>query len=102
MVPLIELNMIDFNKIKWHADSSSAEEEEDLGDFKEVEGHYKVMAFLIQHYPTEYNKDWLRSNCPVLLSEEDSLKHILDHKQLISDITEDLGLNEASADEICA
>lgn len=101
IVPLIELDMIDFSKIKWHVDSAEGEGEDDLDDFREVEAHYKVMAHLIHKYPY-MNKDWLSKSCPVLLSEEESLKHILEHAQLIKDIEEDLGVEEAKAEELCA
>lgn len=82
--PLIDLDMLNFTKIKWHSDAPAEEDEE----FKEVEGHYKVMAHLIHKH--KYDAAWMKKNCPVLLSEEDSLKHILDHKQLVEDIKMDL------------
>merc|ERR1712147_254435 len=68
--------MLEVSKIKWHADvvPTEGEDEEDLDDFREVEAHYKVMAHLIQKY--NHNKEWLTKNAPVLLSEEESLKHV--------------------------
>lgn len=98
LIPLIDLEMVNFAKIKWHSDAPAETEEDE--EFKEVEGHYKVMAHLIQKH--KYDAEWMKKNCPVLLSEDDSLKHILDHKQLVEDIQMDLKpLDADEADKIC-
>jgi len=101
MDTLIEVKMIDFTKIKWHDTPSVEGEEDDLADFKEVDAHYKVMAHLLNKYPEFTAADWLKANCPVLLSDEDSLKHVVDHASLITEIKEELELNEAAAAKLC-
>ena len=49
-----------------------------------------------------YDAKWFQAHCPALLSEEDSLRHVLDHAMLVDDIQEDLGVDEAEAVRICA
>jgi hypothetical protein len=97
LMPLIALEKVDFAKIKWQSDAPAEAEEEE--EFKEVEGHYKVMAHLIHAY--KYDAAWMKKNCPVLLSEDDSLKHVLEHKTLVGDIGKDLSVSAEEAEKIC-
>ena len=96
-MPLMALEKVDFAKIKWHSDAPAEAEDEE--EFKEVEGHYKVMAHLIHAY--NYDGAWMKKNCSVLLSEDDSLKHVLEHKQLVEDIGTDLSVSADDAEKIC-
>merc|ERR1712080_519083 len=56
--------MLDFKKVKWHADLSNNPDDEDLGDFREVEAHYKVMAHVA--LALNYGQNWFKNNCPSL------------------------------------
>lgn len=58
------------------------------------------MAHLIKKYG--YNKKWFEENCPVLLNEEESIKHIFEHANLINDIAEDCGIEADEAEKLCA
>ena len=83
--------MLNFRDIKWHSDVPADSEEDE--EFKDVVGHYKVMAHIIQEY--EYGRDRMKKNCPVQRSEEDILKRLFVYKQLVEGIQMDKRLFDA-------